>query len=393
MDALLAEEQGRLSNVGCKCEETGIEAKQKRVLAGQRRHPVTQGFSNVQWEKLIDSLPCYVTLQDRDLKVLWSNSLSQRDFGSPTGKTCRDLYRVDPSKCADCPAQKTFQDGEIHSKEMMLTTKDGSRVNVIAHSSAFRDDAGEIAAIIHTAINITSVKDMQKQLILLGQTVAGMAHSIKNIMMGLDGGIYVVNKGLEDKDQDEVKEGWEMVLLNFDKISHIVKDIIYCSKEREPDFQRVIPNNIIREVYELFKDVAARYRISIELELDESLQEAMVDPMGFHTVLSNLVTNAMDACKIDVWKDTHLIELRSRRAEDGSTVVEVADNGIGIDKDIREHVFEDLFSSKGDKGTGLGLMVTQKIMREHGGNITFRSRPGQGTTFVATFPGNALPSE
>ncbi len=360
-----------------------IEATLKTVLPSQH---LTQGFSNVQWEKLLDSLPCYVTLQNRDLKVMWSNKLSERDFGLPSGKTCRELYRVDKSKCAECPAQKTFKDGEMHSKEMMLTTKDGSRVNVIAHSSAFRDDTGEITAIISTAINITSVKDMHKQLILLGQTVAGMAHSIKNIMMGLDGGIYVVNKGLEDKNQDEVKEGWEMVLLNFDKIAHIVSDIIYCSKEREPDFQSVKPNEIVREVYDLFKDVAARYKISIKLDLEDNLEEAVVDPASFHTVLANLVTNAMDACKIDVWKDAHLIELRTHKGHDGSTVIEVADNGIGIDKDVKEHVFEDLFSSKGDKGTGLGLMVTQKIMREHGGNITFRSRPGQGTTFVATFP-------
>ena len=372
-----------MSNGGCKCEESRIESKSKPILPSQH---LTQGFSNVQWEKLLDSLPCYVTLQNRDLKVMWSNSLSQRDFGLPSGKTCRELYRVDKSKCAECPAQKTFQDGEIHSKEMMLTTKAGSRVNVIAHTSAFRDDTGEITAIIHTAMNITSVKDMQKQLILLGQTVAGMAHSIKNIMMGLDGGIYVVNKGLEDQNQDEVKEGWEMVLLNFDKISHIVKDIIYCSKEREPDFQRVKPNDTVREVYDLFKEVAARYKISIKLDLDDNLQTAVADPTGFHTVLTNLVANAMDACKIDVWKDTHLIELRTHKGHRGSTVIEVADNGIGIDKDVKEHVFEDLFSSKGDKGTGLGLMVTQKIMREHGGNITFRSRPGQGTTFVATFP-------
>jgi signal transduction histidine kinase len=71
----------------------------------------------------------------------------------------------------------------------------------------------------------------------------------------------------------------------------------------------------------------------------------------------------------------------------------VADNGIGIDKDLKEHVFEDFFTSKGGKGTGLGLMVTQKILREHGGNITFRSRPGEGTTFVATFPRQNTPHD
>lgn len=347
--------------------------------------------ANDQFGRLLDSLPCYVTLQDRELNILWMNSSCRRDFGSPHVKTCYELYKIDKVKCSDCPVEKTFADGEIHSKEMMLTTNNGSRVNVIVYSSPVRDDNGEIASVIETAVNITSVKDIQKQLILLGQTVAGMAHSIKNIMMGLEGGIYVVNKGLEDKKQDEVKEGWEMVLLNFDKIAHIVKDILYCSREREPNLQKIKPNDIAREVYKLFKDMAASYAIEIRLDLDDKVRDAVIDPEGFHTVLSNLVTNAMDACKIDVWKDEHIVEIRTRKRSDRSTVIEVADNGIGIDKDLKTHVFEDFFTSKGDKGTGLGLMVTQKILKEHGGNITFRSRPGQGTTFVAIFPFKDLP--
>jgi len=100
----------------------------------------------------------------------------------------------------------------------------------------------------------------------------------------------------------------------------------------------------------------------------------------------------MDACKIDLWKDEHLIEIRTKKGKNGSVIFEVADNGIGIAKKLKEHVFEDFFTSKGDKGTGLGLMVTQKILREHGGAITFRSRPGEGTTFVATFPFNDIRS-
>jgi histidine kinase len=109
--------------------------------------------------------------------------------------------------------------------------------------------------------------------------------------------------------------------------------------------------------------------------------------------LSNLVANAMDACKIDLWKDEHLVETRTRKSGDAAIIIEVADNGIGIDRDVKEHVFEDFFTSKGGKGTGLGLMVTQKILREHGGNITFRSRPGQGTTFVAKFPRREEPEQ
>ena len=347
-------------------------------------------FANDHYRRLLDALPCYVTLQNRELSVLWCNELYQRDFGVPSGKTCYEFYGIDKTKCTECPVEKTFVDGLTHTKEMMVKTKGDRRLNVLIYSSPVRDENGEIVSVLETAVNTTSIKDIQKQLILLGQTVAGMAHSIKNIMMGLEGGIYVVNKGIEDKSQDEIKEGWEMVLLNFDKISHIVKDILYCSKEREPNLQEIGPNDVVREVYKLFKSMASKYAIEIKLDLDDKVKEAVIDPEGLHTVLSNLVTNAMDACKIDLWKDEHLIEMRTRKGRNGSTIIEVADNGIGIDKDLKEHVFEEFFSSKGDKGTGLGLMVTQKIMREHGGKITFRSRPNRGTTFVVTFPRKEL---
>jgi signal transduction histidine kinase len=347
-------------------------------------------LTNEQRERLLDALPCYAVLLDRNRNVLWANRLAVHDFHPGKGKKCWDFYGIDKSRCSDCPAQKTFQDGDIHSKEMTVITRNGSRITVLANSSAILDNNGKVGAVLATTVDITPIKEIQRQLILLGQTVAGMAHSIKNIMMGLEGGIYVVNKGIEAKNQNEVKDGWEMVLLNFDKISHIVRDILYCSKERVPDFQIARPNEIIRQVYDLFKETARSYHIDVTLDLEDKLQEAVIDPSGLHTVLSNLVSNALDACKQDVWKDSHLVEIRSRKGPDGSTVIEVADNGVGIDKELKNHVFEDFFSSKGDQGTGLGLMVTQKIMREHGGNITFRSRPGEGTTFVATFPGREL---
>jgi signal transduction histidine kinase len=343
------------------------------------------------YRDFLDALPCYVTAQDNKLRILWGNKPFRSDFGEPAGKTCRRLFGIDKAKCSDCPVKKTFADGQVHSKELSLTTVHGSRINVIVYTSPVKNENGDITSVLRAAVNITSVKDIQKQLIMLGQTIAGMAHSVKNIMMGLDGGIYVVNKGIEAKNQDEIKEGWEIVLLNFEKISAIVKDILYCSKDREPNLERIDPNEVAHQVYDLFKGVAPRYAVEIKLDLDANLKEALVDPIGLHTVLSNLVANALDACKVDLWKDEHLIEIRTRLGASGTMIVEVADNGIGIDKGLKEHVFEEFFTSKGDQGTGLGLMVTQKILREHGGSITFRSRPGEGTTFVATFPARRPP--
>ena len=343
-------------------------------------------MANFDWRRLLDALPCYVTLQDPELRVIWSNSVHRRDFGEPKERACARIYKLSKSQCVDCIVKKTLEDGEGHSRELQLTSKNGQRLNVIAHSAPFYDGANQLLGVVVTKVNITSVKEMQKQLIMVGQTVAGMAHSIKNIMMGLDGGIYIVNSGIKDNDQSEIKDGWEIVLLNFEKLSRLVKDILYCSREREPNYKLINPNLVVTDVYNLFKDLADRYSFEISLDLDSGLKYVVIDPDGLHTVLANLVTNAMDACKMDLWKDTHLIEIRTKTGDDGSTIFEVADNGMGIDKELKHHVFEEFFTSKGDKGTGLGLMVTQKILKEHGGEITFRSRPSHGTTFVATFP-------
>ncbi len=342
--------------------------------------------NRLDYKHILRNLPCYVLILDPSLKVVWANEQVKTHFGPIEEKTCRQLYQLTKSQCKDCPVDLTFGDGMVHTTEKTLTDLEGKRIYVLCFSQAIKDESGRITHAVETSVDITSVKEIQKQLILLGQTVAGMAHSIKNIMMGLEGGIYVVNKGLEDNDRRQIKEGWDMVLLNFEKISNIVKDILYCSKERPPDLQHVNPNAVAKEVYELFKKTAASYSVTLQLDLDTTLTEAILDPAGLHTVLSNLVSNAIDACKMDIFKDRHLVEIRSKKGKDGSVVFEVADNGAGIDRKVRDHMFEDFFSSKGDKGTGLGLMVTQKIVREHGGTITFRSRPRQGTTFIVTFP-------
>lgn len=358
-----------------------------RVMADNATH------AEFDYEQILRHLPCYVLILNASMKIIWANELVKTHFGLTTAKTCRELYQLKKSQCKDCPVELSFIDGLVHSSEKTLIDKDGNRIYALSFSEPIKDESGRVASVVLTSVDITSVKELQKQLILLGQTVAGMAHSIKNIMMGLEGGIYVVNKGIEDDDRQQVKEGWEMVLLNFDKISNIVKDILYCSKERPPNLQLVDPNAVAKEVYELFKSTAASYSVTLHLGLDPSLMEAVIDPVGLHTVLSNLVSNAIDACKMDIFKDEHMVEIRSKRGKDGAVVFEVADNGAGIDRKVKEHVFEDFFSSKGDKGTGLGLMVTQKIMREHGGKITFRSRPREGTTFVVTFPAKNVQQE
>jgi signal transduction histidine kinase len=233
------------------------------------------------------------------------------------------------------------------------------------------------------------VKKLQRQLTLMGRAVAGMAHRIKNILMGLEGGIYVVNTGMQSDDRDLLGEGWRMVETNVTKVSRLVKDLLYCSKERVPKFKDgVCPQEIVRQVYDLYSGRAADGGIDLRLELGEPPACGTFDADGLFNLLSNLVANAIDACRFDPdeSKSTHTIHLRCRQETGGQTVFEVEDDGVGIPEDVSGKVFEDFFSTKGTEGTGIGLLVVQKVAEEHGGTVTFSTRPGAGTHFRVMLP-------
>ena len=353
------------------------EVKQlQRELESQRQ----------QVEQLFNMVPCYISIHDRNFNILRTNEMFKRDFGDREGQKCYRVYKGAERVCEDCQVEKTFRDGEVHSSEEVVVTKDGEEANVIVYTSPIRDETGAIYAVMEMSTNITEVKRLQRELVLMGQTVASMAHTIKNLLMGLEGGIFVVSTALEQKDDDLLMEGWDMVNRNVDKVSHMVKDLLYCAKEREHRFEKVDPAGIAREVYDLFEDKARTDEIELRLEVEDGIPEAELDPDAVHNLLSNLISNAIDACKFDFSKQEHWICLRASPQKPDRVVYEVADNGKGIPAEWSTKVFDNFFSTKGDKGTGLGLLVARKVVQEHHGEISFTSEPNEGTTFRVALP-------
>jgi signal transduction histidine kinase len=114
-----------------------------------------------------------------------------------------------------------------------------------------------------------------------------------------------------------------------------------------------------------------------------------MDPEGIHECLANLISNALDACQMS---DKPVCEIRVRcREENDAIIYEVEDQGCGIDYEVKHKVFTNFFTTKGQGGTGLGLLLTRKITQEHGGKIFMESTPGEGSLFKLTFPRRRLP--
>lgn len=227
-----------------------------------------------------------------------------------------------------------------------------------------------------------------ERLAATGQTVAGMAHAIKNILGGLKGGRFMVNKGLELNERRYLQDGWEMVERNIEKIAQFTMDLLNFCRDREPELEETDPSGLAREVFDLYREQAEQLGVRLRLELDETLPPFVLDPKGLHQVLTNLVSNALDACTLgDVLPARPEIILSSQGLAGGRLQFQVKDNGPGIPEEVRKKLFTIFFSTKGSRGTGLGLLLSQKIVQEHGGQIQVQSVPGEGATFQVILPG------
>jgi signal transduction histidine kinase len=226
-----------------------------------------------------------------------------------------------------------------------------------------------------------------ERLAAIGQTVATLAHAIKNIIGGLNGGIYVVEKGMELKKEEYLSQGWGMVKGNVDKIKNLALDLLNFAKEREPNYEQVNPNQIVTDIYHLMLERARECGIQLVLEVDKSLPGIPLDPEAIHCCLLNLISNAFDAVTdVENTGDRKEVILRTSKGEGGWIEYRVIDSGCGMDEDVKDKVFKSFFSTKGTRGTGLGLMITRKAVLEHGGEILLESEKGKGTTFTVRLP-------
>jgi histidine kinase len=337
-----------------------------------------------EFQNLITNVPCYLTVVDRSFRIAFYNKIFEKDFGDCWGKSCFVAYKKRESKCENCPVEKTFADGNTHTSEEVWH-QNGHEVYIVTYTSPITDESGEIVAVMEMCTNVTELKLLQNELAILGETIAGMSHSVKNVLSGLEGGVYVVDSGLRSGRDDRVRLGWEMVKKNVEKVSDLVKDILYASKEREPEYQECDPAAILQDVYDLYERKARAKEIELIRDFEPSMDSCLLDPKGIHSAVSNLVDNAIQACNKAAGEDRHHVTI-SGRVENARLVVQVSDDGVGMPEHVRQNLFTKFYSTKGSKGTGLGLVVTRKIVEEHGGTIRVESAPSKGTTFLIEVP-------
>ena len=242
--------------------------------------------------------------------------------------------------------------------------------------------ASDVAACVaNAALHRKVVK--AERMAAVGETVAGLSHCIKNILQGIRGGAFVLEKGLREENLGRIDKGWQMVKGKSDFMEELVWDLLSISKPRLPEYEPTDLNALCAEVCEIGAGRAEGAEGIVLFQPGQDVEAVDVDPKGMRRCLLNLVTNAVDACG-----DTDgTVTVRTSLAEeDGMVRIAVTDAGCGMEADTLSKLFKVFFSTKGSKGTGLGLSVTKKIVEEHGGRIEVQSELGKGTTFEMILP-------
>ena len=338
-----------------------------------------------------------IVATDKDLNIVIYNPTARMIFGYTASEAINKMKATDlfPDElAADLQGALNGKNNikNLAWREATIDSKDGESIPVRFSSTILLENEDPVGTVAFFQ-DLREIRRLEKELLkserlaAIGQTVAGLAHGIKNILHGLKGGSYLVDIGIQKDEPEKLKKGWDMIKRNIGRTSNLVMDLLSYSKERQPEFEACLPNEIAEDVVTLLQDKARENNVKLVKDFDDAIGEVLMDPNSVHEVLLNLMSNAVDACLFD--EDTSKnfrVDLKTDLEKDNVIKFEISDNGIGMDEEVIKKLFTSFFSTKGHRGTGLGLMVTRKLIEEHNGTIKVNSKPGKGTTVIVRLP-------
>jgi len=251
----------------------------------------------------------------------------------------------------------------------------------------------------HTGLALANADEHLKRvnserMAAIGETVANLSHSIKNILQGLKGGADVVEIGLHKGDLAIARNGWGILRRNLDRIAALTMNMLTFGRKLQLDLELTHINKLAHDCAQLMENVCTEKGVALIVDADPEMPPISVDPSLIHQVLMNLISNAVEAVEPETGAVTVRVSFNESRPDKKkagavlrpAVAISVIDNGPGIPQDRLAWIFEPFNTTKGLKGTGLGLAVTKRIAYEHMGRIRVESTPGAGSVFKVILP-------
>jgi len=342
--------------------------------------------TKMMFQKLFDVVPCYISIQNRSLRLTGANRRFKKDFGDHIGSHCYEVYKHRTEPCRDCPVKDTFEDGKPHYTEEVITSRSGEQYNVLTITAPIKDSSGEITQVMEMATDITQIRQLQSHLTSLGLLLSSMSHSIRGLLTSLDGSIYSLESGIKKDDRDKIAESASVVKTMARRIRKMVLDILYYTKERDLHWTNIHVLDFSKDLCSIVRQKADKHTIGLNCEFSDHMGSFEIDPGSLRSALVNIIENSIDACIDDLNKQKqHQVTFKVIDKKD-NVIFDVTDNGMGMDEETKNNMFTLFFSSKGYRGTGLGLFIANQVIDQHGGSIEVKSTLGEGSNFKITLP-------
>jgi PAS domain S-box-containing protein len=280
----------------------------------------------------------------------------------------------------------------------VLIRKDGTELNIADSGAPIRDQKGETIGIVLVFRDITMERKTQDALVaneklaVAGRLAATIAHEIHNPLDSVSNLLYLMRNGASPEESNQFMIMAEQELARVTQISRAMLGLYRESKAP------VVVNlkEMLQEILLLMERRFIELDVTVSADMPESVSVAAF-PAELRQVFTNLITNAAEAAspngavKVKLTPQAAGTDATGQKMLAGATVT-ITDNGTGIAEDVRPHLFQPFFTTKGEHGTGLGLWVSRGIVNKHGGTISLESNisePTRGTTvnvFLATTP-------
>ena len=299
--------------------------------------------------------------------------------------------------------ERVKQQGQVSNQEAEWRCRDGSHITVLANITLTTLEDGN-PALETTVVDLTEHKRLEEQLRQaqkmesLGLLAGGIAHDFNNLLTLISGYADVLGEQLEG--EDDLEKAVAGIRSAVSRAASLTRQLLAFSRNQVMSRQFIALNELIAGDAELFRRLLPG-NVSLQLICDPAMRMIHADRNQLEQVLLNLLVNARDAMPdgghITIETSTQTIEEGeippNTKAQPGTfAVLSVRDSGCGMTDAVRARIFEPFYSTKGERGTGLGLSTVHGIVVQTGGFIRVVSAPGQGTTFSIFLP-LAVPAE
>lgn len=272
----------------------------------------------------------------------------------------------------------------------MTARKKGTHEFSPSEITLFETICKQVAIVIEKS-RLHEAKIEAERLAAIGLSLSEISHYIKNVLQGIKSGAYFIESGLSRNDITRARRGWDATRRANRKIASLVENMLSYSRQSTPRLETIDLPELIYEIVGETEEMARRRNSLIEPDIDPDTPSIEADYEALHNAFLNLVTNALDAVEE---KGGGTVHVRLAPDPGGRAVtLTVSDEGPGIPPEVMPNLFKLFFSTKGQRGTGIGLAVTRKLIEEMGGSIDVESTPGEGATFTCRFPVPETPPE